>query len=171
MDRSQKEQLVAELSEAFADSSILIVTKQSGLTVAETEDLRGKVRGAEATFRVAKNRLVKLAIAGTDNEPLGEHLSSTTAIAYAAEPVAVAKALSDFAKDNSKLEILGGVLDGQVLDAAGVDALAKLPSLDQLRGQLAGLLNAPASKVARVVNAPASQLARVFAAYAEKDAA
>jgi len=171
MDRSEKELLVSELRETFEQSSIVVVTKQSGLTVSETENLRGIMRDNGAGFRIAKNRLAKLAMKDTPFESLSEYMTGTTALAYSEDAIAAAKAANEFASDNKKLEILGGVLDGKALSAAEVNALAKLPSLDQLRGKLVGLVNAPASKIVGVTAAPASQLARVIAAYSTKDAA
>ena len=171
MDRIQKQEMVAELKEAFEASEIVIVSKQSGLSVVEAQDLRRKMRAEGATLKVAKNRLVKIAVADTEKEGLSDFMSGATAISYSTDPVAPAKVLSDFAKSNDKIEILGGVMGSKILSAAEVDALAKLPSLDQLRGKIIGVIQAPATKVAGVVQAPAGQLARVFAAYGAKEAA
>jgi large subunit ribosomal protein L10 len=126
------------------------------------------MREAGAKFKVTKNRLTRLALEGSEFEGISELLTGPTAIAYSSDPVAAAKAASEFAKKNEKLVVLGGAMPGQILDAKGVDALAKLPSLDQLRGKLIGVLQAPATKVAGVAQAPASQLARVFQAYAKE---
>lgn len=171
MDRTQKREVVAELHEVFGDIGSVVVTHYSGLNVAEITDLRSQMRGAGATFRVTKNRLTKLALDGTPYSPLGELFSGPTAIAYADDPVAAAKVAVDFAKKNDKLVVLGGAMGDTVLDAKGVEALAKLPSLDELRGKMVGLLQAPATKVAGVVQAPAAQLARVFSAYGSKEEA
>ena len=171
MDRIQKQEMVAELKEAFTSSEIVIISKQSGLSVNEAQNLRRKMRAEGATLKVAKNRLVKIAIADTEKEGLSEFMTGTTAISYSSDPVAPAKVLAEFAKDNSKLEILGAVMGSKMLSAADVEALAKLPSLDQLRGKIIGLIQAPATKVAGVVQAPAAQLARVFAAFGAKEAA
>ncbi|MCP9221514.1 50S ribosomal protein L10 [Erythrobacter sp. LQ02-29] len=171
MDRSQKTEAVAQLNAVFKEVGVVVVTRNLGLSVAQSTDLRSKVREAGATYKVAKNRLATLALKDTDYEGLEEYLSGPTALAWSEDPVAAAKATVDFAKTNDKLEIVGGSMGGQMLDEAGVRALAALPSLDELRAKLVGLVNAPATKVAQVVNAPAAKLARVFGAYGAKDAA
>lgn len=171
MDRAAKEELVAALNARFAASAAVIVTHQKGLTVAESQALRGAARTAGASYKVTKNRLAKLALKGTKFEGLAELLTGPTALATSEDPVAAAKVCFEFAKKNEKLIIVGGALGGQLLDAEGVESLAKLPSLDELRGRLVGLIQAPASKLASVAQAPAGQLARVFAAYAAKDEA
>jgi len=171
MDRSQKADSVAALSEVFNEVGVVVVTRNLGMSVAQSTDLRTKMRDAGATYKVAKNRLAKLAINDTDYSGLGEFLSGPTGLAWSTDPVAAAKAAVDFAKTNDKLEIVGGSMGSQVLDAEGVKALASMPSLDELRAKLIGLVNAPATKVVQLVNAPASKLARVFGAYAAKDAA
>ena len=168
MDRIQKQEMVAELKEAFTSSEIVIVSKQSGLSVNEAQELRRKMRAEGATLKVAKNRLVKIAVADTDKQGLTDFMSGTTAVSYSDDPVAPAKVLADFAKENDKVEILGGVMGDKVLSAAEVNALAKLPSLDQLRGKIIGVIQAPATKVAGVLQAPAGQLARLMSAYATK---
>ena len=168
MDRIQKQEMVAELKEAFTSSEIVIVSKQSGLSVNEAQELRRKMRAEGATLKVAKNRLVKIAVADTDKQGLTDLMSGTTAVSYSDDPVAPAKVLADFAKENDKVEILGGVMGDKVLSAAEVNALAKLPSLDQLRGKIIGVIQAPATKVAGVLQAPAGQLARLMSAYATK---
>ena len=171
MDRRQKEGMVDELKEAFEASEIVIVSKQTGLTVGESQTLRRAMRAQGATFKVAKNRLVKIAVRDTAKEGLSDFMTGSTAVSYASDPVAPAKILVDFAKENGKLEVIGAVMGDKTLSPGEVGALAKLPSLDQLRGQIIGLVQAPATKVAGVVQAPASQLARVFAAYGAKEAA
>ncbi|MFQ5958292.1 MAG: 50S ribosomal protein L10 [Alphaproteobacteria bacterium] len=171
MDRSQKEQIVATLHQIFADAALVVVTRPQGLTVAEATELRRQMGQAGATYRVIKNRLTRIAIEGTPYAALSDLFSGPTAIAYSEDPVAAAKVAVDYAKGNEKLVILGGALRENVLDGAGVKALATLPSLDELRGKLVGLLQAPATKVARVLQAPAGQLARVFNAYATGDEA
>jgi large subunit ribosomal protein L10 len=147
----------------------VVITHQTGLTVAEASDLRRKMREAGARFKVTKNRLVKLALVGTKFEHLTDYFSGPTAIAVSVDPVAAAKVAVEFANKNDKLAIVSGALGAKGLDADSVKALAKLPSLDGLRGILIGLLQAPASKLASVTQAPAAQLARVFGAYAAKD--
>ncbi len=171
MDRSQKTEAVAQLNAVFNEVGVVVVTRNLGMTVEQSTDLRNKMREAGATYKVAKNRLAKLALKDTDYVGLEEYLSGPTALAWSEDPVAAAKAAVDFAKSNDKLEIVGGSMGTQVLDEAGVKALASMPSLDELRGKIVGLVNAPATKVAQVVNAPAAKLARVFGAYGAKDAA
>ena len=171
MDRSQKTDAVAQLNNVFNEAGVVVVTRNLGMTVAESTDLRSKMREAGATYQVAKNRLAKIALKDTDYAGIEEYLSGPTALAYSADPVAAAKAVVEFAKTNDRIEVVGGSMGSQVLDEAGVKALASMPSLDELRGKLVGLVNAPATKIAQVVNAPANKLARVFGAYAAKDAA
>ena len=171
MDRSQKTEAVAELNAVFNEVGVVVVTRNLGLTVDQSTTLRGKMREAGASFKVAKNRLAKLALKNTDYEGLEDFLSGPTALAWSEDPVAAAKAAVDFAKSNDKLEIVGGSVGTQVLDEAGIKALASMPSLDELRGTIVGLINAPATKVAQVVNAPAAKLARVFGAYGASEAA
>ncbi|MAL00006.1 MAG: 50S ribosomal protein L10 [Citromicrobium sp.] len=171
MDRSQKTDAVAQLNNVFNEAGVVVVTRNLGLTVAESTDLRAKMREAGATYQVAKNRLAKIALKDTDYAGIEEYLNGPTALAYSADPVAAAKAVVEFAKTNDRIEVVGGSMGSQVLDEAGVRSLASMPSLDELRGKLVGLVNAPATKIAQVVNAPANKLARVFGAYAAKDAA
>jgi large subunit ribosomal protein L10 len=171
VDRARKEELVVELNGVFADAALVVVTHQSGLTVAESTDLRRRMRAADASYKVTKNRLVKLALVGTPYEAIADLFEGPTAIAYSADPVAAARVAVDFSKENDKLVVIGGAMAENRLDEAGVKALAMLPSLDELRGKLLGLLNAPATKVARVLQAPASQLARVLSAHAEQEEA
>ena len=171
MDRSQKTDSVAQLNDVFKEAGVVVVTRNLGLTVAQSTDLRSKMREAGASYKVAKNRLAKLALKDTDYAGIEEYLSGPTALAYSADPVAAAKAAVEFAKTNEKLEIVGGSMGAQVLDEAGIRSLASMPSLDELRGTIVGLINAPATKIARVVNEPAAKLARVFGAYGAKDAA
>lgn len=165
MDRSQKEELVASLHQTFAETNLVIVTQQSGMTVAEVSDLRRKMRDAGASYKVTKNRLTRLALEGTKFEALKELFTGPTAVAVSSDPVAAAKVCVAFAKGNEKLIIVGGAMGETKLDPNAIQALATLPSLDQLRGKLIGVLQAPATKVAGVVQAPAAQLARVFSAY------
>ena len=171
MDRSQKADAVAQLSEVFNQAGVVVVTRNLGLTVAQSTELRSKMREAGATYQVAKNRLAKLALKDTDYVGIDEYLTGPTALAWSVDPVAAAKVAVDFAKSNDKLEIVGGSMGTQVLDEAGIRSLASMPSLDELRGTIVGLVNAPATKIARVVNEPAAKLARVFGAYGAKDAA
>jgi len=165
MDRAQKKESVAFLKDVFSDSASVVVVRNLGLNVAEMSDLRTQMREAGASLKVAKNRLALLALEGSEVESIGEHLSGPTALGYSEDPVAPAKVLVKFAKGNDNLEILGGAMGATALDVDGVKALADLPSLDELRGKLVGLLQAPAGKLASVTQAPAGQLARVFGAY------
>jgi large subunit ribosomal protein L10 len=169
VNRSEKAELIASLNKGFSAVNLVVVTRQSGLTVAEVSDLRRKVRAAGASYKVSKNRLTRLALEGTAFKDIGPLLVGPTAIASSKDPVAAAKAISAFAKDNEKLTIVGGSLDGQTLDADGVKQLASLPSLDELRAKLLALLQTPATRIAGVVQAPAGQLARVFGAYGSRD--
>lgn len=171
MERAEKQELVASLHETFSSAASVVVVHYDGLSVAEMTSLRSQLREKGASFKVTKNRLTRLALEGTQYEALSDLFTGPTAIGYADEPIAPAKGLVDFAKGNEKLRILGGGMDATVLDESGVKALADLPSLDELRGKLVGLLQAPAQKLASVSQAPASQLARVFGAYGAQDAA
>ncbi len=168
MKREQKTELLSEMNEDFNSSSLVVVTHYIGLTVAEMGDLRGKIREAGAKFRVTKNRITRLALAGTKYEQLADLMKGPTAISYSQDPVAAAKAVVEFAKKNEKLVICGAVMDGKMLNVEQVKALASLPSLDELRGKLVGLLQAPAQRIACVLSAPAGQVARVVGAYADK---
>jgi large subunit ribosomal protein L10 len=167
MDRSQKAESVASLNAVFSEVGVVIIARNLGLTVAQSTALRGKIRDAGASYKVAKNRLAKLAIKDTDYAGISDLFTGPTAIATSVDPVAAAKAVVEFAKTNDKLEIVGGSMGSLVLNAEGVKALAALPSLDQLRGTIIGLVQAPATKIAQLVTAPAGKLARVFGAYAE----
>ncbi|PHZ85506.1 50S ribosomal protein L10 [Paremcibacter congregatus] len=165
MDRAQKREMVAFLKDVFTDSASVVVVRNTGLDVSEMTSLRAEMRAAGASLKVAKNRLARLALEGSEIESIGEYLSGPTVLGYSEDPVAAAKVLVKFAKKNEKLEVLGGAMGTTALDLAGVKALAELPSLDELRGKLVGLLQAPAGKLASVTQAPAGQLARVFGAY------
>jgi large subunit ribosomal protein L10 len=171
MDRSQKADLVAELKQVFTETSVVVITRNHGLSVAQSMDLRLRMRDAGAQYKVAKNRLALIALDGTRYSPIGDLLKGPTALATSSDPVAAAKVAVDFAKTNDKLEIVGGAMGDTVLDVNGIKALAALPSLDELRAKIVGLVQAPASKIARTVNEPGAQLARVFAAYGAKEAA
>ena len=169
MDRTEKREFVASLAAVFAETSMVVVTQNQGLTVAEATDLRRRMRAAGATFLVAKNRLATLALDGTRFDGIRPMLKGPTALAWSKDPVAVAKTAVEFARTNEKLVLVGGALGPQTLDASGVRALAELPSLDTLRAQLVGLIATPATRIAGVLQAPGGQLARVFGAYAKKD--
>jgi large subunit ribosomal protein L10 len=168
VERSQKEKLVATLHHALDDTVCVVVTHQTGLTVAEVTELRRQMRAAGASFKVTKNRLARLALAGTKFEQLSPLFTGPTAVAFSRDPVAAAKVAVEFANKNGKLTIVGGSLGDRQLDVAGVRSLATLPSLDQLRAKLVGLLQTPAVRIATVLQAPGAQVARVLAAYAEK---
>lgn len=167
MDRSQKAESVASLNAVFSEVGVVVVTRNLGLTVAQSTQLRTKIREAGASYKVAKNRLAKLAIQNTDYAGIGDLLTGPTAIAASVDPVAAAKVVVEFAKTNDKLEIVGGSMGSQVLTPEGVKALASMPSLDELRAKLIGLVQAPATKIAQLSTAPAAKLARVFGAYAK----
>jgi large subunit ribosomal protein L10 len=169
VDRAQKQKLVESLQQDLVGTACVVVTHQSGLSVAEATQLRRQIRNAGANFRVTKNRLAKRALTGTPFETLSTLFTGPTAIAFSRDPVAAAKVVVEYANRNEKLTIVGGGLAGQQIDAAGVKELASLPSLDELRGKLVGLLQASAAQVARILQAPAGQVARVFAAYAESE--
>jgi large subunit ribosomal protein L10 len=171
MDRSQKAESVAFLTEVFNEAGAVVITRNLGMTVAQSTALRIKVREAGASFKVAKNSLAKIAAKGTAYEGVIDLFTGPTGIAASADPVAAAKVIVDFAKTNDKLEIVGGAMGSVVLNADGIKALATMPSLDEMRAKLIGLIQAPATKIAQLSTAPAAKLARVFAAYAEKDAA
>lgn len=162
MNRAQKAELVASLNEVFADTSIVVVAHYSGLSVAEMTDLRAQMRAAGANFKVTKNRLTRLALDGTPYQSIADLFTGPTAMAYSSDPVAAAKVAVDFAKKNDKLVIQGGALGEQVLDVDGVKALATLPSLDELRAKIVGMVNTPATRIAGVLQAPGGQIARVL---------
>lgn len=165
MDRSEKEQLVSSLRAGLLESNLVIVAHQTGLTVAEASDLRRQMREAGAQFKVAKNTLARLAVAGTPNEGITTLLSGPTTLAYSKDPVAAAKVSVKFANSNDRFKVVGGMLDGKVLGAQDIETLSKLPSLDELRAKIIGIISTPATRIAGVLQAPAGQLARVFSAY------
>ena len=172
MDRAQKAEWIGELKGILNDSGAVVVTHYMGLTVAEMTDLRGRLRAEGASLQVVKNTLVQKALDGVAGEAGDALFKGPVAIAYGPDPVSAAKVVTQYAKDNEKFKVIGGILDQTtVLDQKAVSALATLPSLDQIRAQLIGLIQAPATKIAGVLQAPAGQLARVFNAYATKDAA
>ncbi len=168
VDRAQKHELVDTMHDAFDKTGVIVVAHYAGMSVAEMTDLRRQMSEAGGHVKVAKNRLVKIALKGTEAEGIADLFTGQTMIAYSDDPVAAPKVAANFAKDNDKLIILGGAMGNTVLDPNGVKSLASLPSLDELRGKLVGLIQAPAGKIARVVNTPAGQVARVIGAYSEK---
>ena len=168
MDRTEKRDFVAGLHEALAATSMIVVTHNTGLSVAEATELRRRMRAAGVTYRVAKNRLAHLALEGTPFDGLKPMLKGPTALAWSKDAVAAAKAAVDYAKANEKFVLVGGALGAQTLDASGVRALAELPSLDELRARIVGMIATPATRVAGVLQGSAGQLARVFGAFAKK---
>jgi large subunit ribosomal protein L10 len=171
MERAEKREVVSALHDVFAKTGVVVVAHYAGLSVADMTKLRSDMRDAGGRVKVAKNRLVKLALEGTDAKGISDLLKGPTCLAYSEDPVAAPKVVVKFAKGNEKFVILGGAMGATVLDAKAVSSLADLPSLDELRGKLIALLQAPASKIARTLNEPGAQLARVFAAYGSKEAA
>ena len=171
MDRTEKKELVGTLNEVFKASGVVVVAHYSGLTVAQMQDLRRKMKAQGASVKVTKNRLAKIALEGTDVASIGALLKGPTILAISHDPVAAPKVASDFAKIHDKFVILGGAMGTTALNADGVKALATLPSLDELRAKLVGLIQAPATKIAQLSTAPAAKLARVFNAYADRDKA
>ena len=169
MDRAEKKEAVSTLSEVFKTTSVVVVAHYSGLTVAQMQNLRKRMREAGAKVQVAKNRLVKIALEGTPSASIAGLMTGPTLIAYSDDPVAAPKVAVAFAKDFDKLVILGGAMGSTSLDTNSVRSLATMPSLDELRAKIVGLVQAPATKLAQLQTAPAAKLARVFSAYAEKD--
>ncbi|MGL4729161.1 MAG: 50S ribosomal protein L10 [Bosea sp. (in: a-proteobacteria)] len=171
MDRAAKAELVSTMNGVFDKTSVVVVAHYAGLTVADMQKLRAQMKLAGASVKVAKNRLVKIALEGTSVASIGTLMKGPTLLAYSSDPVAAAKVAVAFAKENDKLVILGGAMGTTALNLDGVKALATMPSLDELRAKLIGLIQAPATKIAQLSTAPAAKLARVFGAYANKDAA
>jgi large subunit ribosomal protein L10 len=171
LDRSEKSQLVSDLGEVFKATKVVVVAHYSGLTVAQMQTLRRQMKQAGASVRVAKNRLAKIALEGSDVASIAPLLKGPTLIAFSGDPIAAPKAAVDFAKAHEKFVILGGAMGTTALDPNAVKALAALPSLDELRGRMVGLIVAPATKIAQLLNAPAAKVARVVQAYAAKDGA
>ena len=171
MDRTAKADLVSTLNGVFNQSAVVVVAHYKGLTVADMQKLRTQMKQAGATVKVAKNSLAGIALDGTDVASIKPLLKGPTLLAYSGDPVAAAKVAVDFSKTNDKLVILGGAMGTTALNPDGVKALASLPSLDELRAKLVGLIQAPATKIAQLSTAPAAKLARVFGAYAKKDEA
>src|ERR1700681_4150507 len=171
VERAAKKEQIASLGEVFKTTKVVVVAHYSGLTVAQMQTLRRQMKQAGAAVKVAKNRLAKIALDGTDLASIAPLLKGPTLIAYSVDPVAAPKVAVDFPKANERFVILGGAMGKTSLNADGVKALASLPSLDELRAKLIGLLQAPATKLSRLLNAPGSQLARVIQAYADKSEA
>ena len=171
MDRAAKKELVTSLNGVFSSTSVVVVAHYAGLTVAQMSNLRRQMKASGASVKVAKNRLAKIALEGTDAASIASLMKGPTLIAYSDDPVAAPKVAVDFAKGHDKFVILGGAMGKTALNADGVKALATMPSLDELRAKLVGLIQAPATKIAQLSTAPAAKLARVFGAYAKKDEA
>jgi len=168
VDRAEKKQLVESLNGVFKQTAVVVVARNAGLTVSQMQNLRKQMKQAGASVKVTKNRLAKIALDGTDASAIVPLLRGPTVLAYSGDPIAAPKVAADFAKGHEKFVILGGAMGKTALDQNGVKALAALPSLDELRARLIGLIQAPATKIAQVVNAPAAKVARVVAAYANK---
>ena len=171
MDRAEKKEAVAALKQTFTEANVVVVTRNLGLTVAQSTQLRIRMRETGASYKVAKNTLALIAVEGTPYAPISDMLTGPTALATSADPVAAAKAAVEFAKTNDRLEIVGGAMGDTLLNADGIKALAELPSLDELRAKIIGLVQAPATKIARTISEPGAQLARVIGAFAAKEAA
>jgi large subunit ribosomal protein L10 len=171
VEKAKKAEVVEELQSVFAKSGSVVVAHYTGMTVAQMSDLRTRMRANGASFKVAKNRLAVRALKGTPVEGMAHLFKGPTGIAFSEDPIAASKTAIAYAKDNDKLVILGGSMGTTMLDAAGVKAVAELPSLDELRGKIVGLLKAPATKLAGLLQAPGGQLARVIGAYSKKEAA
>jgi large subunit ribosomal protein L10 len=171
VDRAAKKEQVTALNGVFKDANVVVVAHYSGLTVAQMQTLRKQMRQAGAAVKVAKNRLAKIALEGTDVASIAPLLKGPTLIAFSSDPVAAPKVANDFAKAHEKFVILGGAMGKTTLDLNGVKQLASLPSLDELRAKIVGLIQAPATKIAQLVNAPAAKVARVVQAYASKSEA
>ena len=171
MDRVQKEKVVAELGQIFESSGVIVVAHYEGLTVAEMQALRAKMREAGGAVRVAKNRLAKIALEGKPCESIGSLLSGMTVLAYSEDPVAAAKVSEEFAKENKKFEILGGAMGEAALDRDGVKSVAAMPSREELIASIAGCIGAPASNIAGAIGAPASNIAGILSTLEEREAA
>ncbi|MEL7255904.1 MAG: 50S ribosomal protein L10 [Pseudomonadota bacterium] len=170
MDRAQKEKVVEELGQIFESSGVVVVSHYEGLTVAEMQDLRARARESEASVRVAKNRLAKIALEGKPCASIADYLSGMTVLTFSEDPVAAAKVAEGFAKDNKKFEILGGAMGENALDRSGVEAVSKMPSRDELIASIVGCIGAPASNIAGAIGAPASNIASIISTVEEKAA-
>jgi large subunit ribosomal protein L10 len=171
VERAEKRELVAELNGVFTGAGSVVVAHYTGLTVAQLSDLRKKMRASGGSVKVAKNRLIKIALQGTKSEGMSDLFTGQTLIAYSEDPIAAPKVAVDFAKANDKLVIIGGAMGSTMLNEAGVKSLATMPSLNELRAKLVGMISTPATRIASVLSAPAGQIARVLNAYSQKDAA
>ncbi|KIT15267.1 50S ribosomal protein L10 [Jannaschia aquimarina] len=168
MDRAQKEKVVEELGQIFESSGVVVVSRYEGMTVAEMQDLRSRMREAGGSVRVAKNKLAKIALEGKPADSISQYLTGMTVLAYSEDPVAAAKVIDGYAKDNSKLEILGGAMGETALDPAGVKTVAQMPSREELISSIVGCIGAPASNIAGAIGAPASNIASILSTIEEK---
>jgi large subunit ribosomal protein L10 len=168
VDRAQKEKVVEELGQIFESSGVVVVAHYAGLTVAEMQDLRARARAAEASVRVAKNKLAKIALEGKPCASIANYLTGMTVLTFSEDPVAAAKVCEDFAKANKKFEILGGAMGGTALNRAGVEAVSKMPSREELIASIVGCIGAPASNIAGAIGAPASNIAGILSTIIEK---
>ena len=168
MNREQKESFVQNLKSIIADNSLVLVFHYRGMSMTDMTDLRVQSFNSGCNIKVTKNRLTKLALEGSDKAALSEFFNGPTAIAYSSDPVQLTKLLTNFAKNNSNLVILGGIMDNEILSVEKIEILSKLPSLEEIRAQLIGLISSPAQKIASVLTAPSGDLARVFNAYSNK---
>ncbi|MFV0408598.1 MAG: 50S ribosomal protein L10 [Paracoccus sp. (in: a-proteobacteria)] len=171
MDRAQKEQVVEELGQIFESSGVVVVARYEGMTVAQMQDLRARMREEGGSVRVAKNRLAKIALEGKLCESIGEYLTGMTVLSYSEDPVAAAKVADKYAKDNDKFVILGGAMGDTALDPAGVKAVAAMPSREELIASIVGCIGAPASNIAGAIGAPASNIAGILSTLEEREAA
>jgi large subunit ribosomal protein L10 len=171
VDRAQKEKVVDELGQIFESSGVVVVAHYAGLTVAEMQELRASMSEAGGSVRVAKNKLAKIALEGTPNASIADLLDGMTVLGYSEDPVAAAKVFDAYAKDNAKLVLLGGAMGGDSLDVAGVKALAKMPSRDELIASIVGCIGAPAANIAGAIGAPASNIASILSTLEEREAA
>ena len=168
MNREQKESFIQNLKSIIADNSLVLVFHYRGMSMTDMTDLRVQSFNSGCNIKVTKNRLTKLALEGSDKAALSEFFDGPTAIAYSSDPVQLTKLLTNFAKNNSNLVILGGIMDNEILSVEKIEILSKLPSLEEIRAQLIGLISSPAQKIASVLTAPSGDLARVFNAYSNK---
>ena len=168
MDRAQKEKVVEELGQIFESSGVVVVAHYAGVTVAEMQDLRARMRDAGGAVRVAKNKLAKIALEGKANQSIADLLTGMTVLSYSEDPVAAAKVADEYAKENSKFEIIGGAMGETALDVAGVKAVAQMPSREELIASIVGCIGAPASNIAGAIGAPASNIASILSTIEEK---
>jgi large subunit ribosomal protein L10 len=169
VNKAQKQELIAHWRDQWQQAGLVVLVRQTGLTVSEMTDLRRKMRAENASFRIVKNTLAKRAVTGTPMEDLSSSFMGPVGVAFSDDPIAAAKVVEKFASSNDKVKILGGYMNGQILNENNVKSLAKLPSLDEQRSILIGILNAPATKIARLLKEPGAQIARVLSAYSKKD--